>query len=219
MRFLWLAPVLFLLSACNVVISYTPMFTKADEAGAPRLKPGIWTTNHPPSCLVDERKPLAAWPECATGAMIAPGVVGSFTGTGAERRWDRDPFVLAAGDPRIGEVHFRGTMKGRGEGAVEGAAWGYAGVRPLKFDRQGRIIEVSYWVVQCGPPPPPSPNPPAKGEPAHPGTLHPLPGLAMTADRAVCTPDSAAAVRNAAKASEAWADKPVRLHWIRSGTR
>jgi hypothetical protein len=46
-------------------------------------------------------------------------------------------------------------------------------------------------------------------------TEAPLPGLTMKKDDTTCTPDSVAALRNAAKASEAWADDNAAMHWLR----
>jgi len=43
----------------------------------------------------------------------------------------------------------------------------------------------------------------------------PLPGLKMN-DQGGCTPESVAALRNAAKASEAWADDNPMSHWVRT---
>ena len=48
------------------------------------------------------------------------------------------------------------------------------------------------------------------------GTKNPLPGMKMDGDSgASCTPDSVASLRNAAKASEAWADDDAVSHWVR----
>jgi hypothetical protein len=46
-------------------------------------------------------------------------------------------------------------------------------------------------------------------------TNSPLPGLKMTSDLGGCTTDSAAAVRNAAVASEAWVGDNPTSHWVR----
>ncbi len=46
-------------------------------------------------------------------------------------------------------------------------------------------------------------------------TKAPLSGLKMSSEGATCTPDSAAALRNAAKASEAWASENATSHWVR----
>jgi len=45
-------------------------------------------------------------------------------------------------------------------------------------------------------------------------TKTPLPGLKMD-DQGGCTPDSVSALRNAARASEAWADENSTSHWVR----
>jgi hypothetical protein len=90
--------------------------------------------------------------------------------------------------------------------------YGYGAVRPTRFDSEGRITAFTIWPVQCGPPPPKN----AKGEDVAPATLKPLPGIVMKKGDPVCTTTSVAALRNAARASEAWAPQPPReSHWVR----
>jgi len=79
------------------------------------------------------------------------------------------------------------------------APYGYAGVRPTKTDAEGRIVAVSYWIAQCGPPAPPSNKP----NELNLGTRHPLPGLVMKKGDPVCLASTAAAVWGSVKASEA----------------
>lgn len=55
------------LGACNVVVTKAPLFSKADESGAPPLRPGLWRMGSEPDCTVDESKPLIDWPKCAPG--------------------------------------------------------------------------------------------------------------------------------------------------------
>ena len=94
--------------------------------------------------------------------------------------------------------------------------WGYAAVRPTKNDAQGRITAFVYWPILCGPPPPKT----SKEDLGLSGTQHPLPGLTMQDNGADCTTDSKDALRNAARASEAWADKPLaQARWVRDGDR
>ncbi|HEY7853246.1 MAG TPA: hypothetical protein VIB82_09745, partial [Caulobacteraceae bacterium] len=66
----------------------------------------------------------------------------------------------------------------------------------------------SLWPVQCGPPPP--------GDKAA-STSKPLPGMVMKPDDPVCTTTSIPALRAAAKASEAWAEKLLSARWLRDG--
>ena len=109
--------------------------------------------------------------------------------------------MLAAGDPPV--LQLKLELKDGGKAAL----WFYAGVKVLKADRRGRIVEMTAWPAQCGPPPP-------KGS-AKPFTKAPLAGLAMDKD-GNCTPKDAAAVFSAAKASEAWQDEPSSpARWLR----
>src|SRR5579864_9452310 len=100
-----------LLTACNVVITKTPLFSAADEAGAPRLKPGVWLAIKQGDCQFDEKKPIDTWPECAGGAVVKVGeLVGYNKKDGGAGAWEHDPFILAAGDPRIGQLRTTDTL-------------------------------------------------------------------------------------------------------------
>ena len=111
-----------------------------------------------------------------------------------------------------------------------GVEYLYAAYRPLKLDAKGRVIAMKRWPVLCGPPPPPDAAPPSPSDQVGDKAAHaawadlanrvgptksPLPGLKMAADGETCTPDSAAALRAAAKASEAWTEEPATSHWVR----
>jgi hypothetical protein len=88
-------------------------------------------------------------------------------------------------------------------------------VRPTKFDAQGRIVALTLWPIQCGPPPPKDKD----GNDTAAATLKPLPGMQMKPGDAVCTTSSIAALRGAAKVSEPWDPKPADAHWIRDAER
>jgi hypothetical protein len=217
-----------LLGACNVVLTQGPLFKAADEAGAPAMRPGVWLIGQEGGCRFDERAPIDAWPDCAGGAVVKAGEM-----TGPDKKgkgaWEREPFVLAAGDPRIIQMRVQETLSvdasaqasGGGEASASasggGAAqsYGYAGARPVSFDAQGQITSLVYWPVMCGPPPPRN----AKGEEVAGGTQKPLPGMDMKPGDPVCTTTSTAALRGAAKASKAWTEKPMQAHWVRDGAR
>ena len=222
-----LAP-LALLGACNVVMTKDPLFTLADEAGAPRMRPGVWLMGKDGDCKVDEKAPIDAWPECAGGGVVKEGEV-----VGPDKKskggWEHDPFILTAGDPRIMQIRVDMSASVEATASASGGAtasasssppqkaqlYGYGGARATKMDAQGFIIAISYWPVMCGPPPPKN----AKGEDVALGTLKPLPGMDMKPGDATCTTTSTAALRGAAAASKAWADKPMNAHWVRDGDR
>ena len=207
-----------LLSACNVVVTKTPLLTAADEAGAPPLRPGVWVMEDP-DCSVDARQPLTAWPDCAGGMVFKDGEATSYSKKEGKGVWEREPLVLAAGDPRIAQVRFHMNLSsgaGANQSASDQMLYGYAAVRPTAFGPQGRITAFTYWLIQCGPPPPP-PKPNASPKVAFQfGTRHPLPGMQMKKGDALCTTTSVDALRGAAKASFAWREKPMNAHWARA---
>jgi len=214
-----------LLSACNVVVTKSPLFTEADSAGAPTLRPGVWMFFKNPDCQVDERKPFTEWPDCTGGGLVTAGDVAAHKGGAPIGVLEHTPVVLAAGEPRILQAQVDVDLSVDASASASGDAtattssnssesrpYGYGGVRPTRFDSEGRITAFVIWPVQCGPPPPQN----AKGEDVAPATLKPLPGIVMKKGDPVCTTTSVAALRGAAKASEAWAPQPPReSHWVR----
>src|SRR5690242_14029424 len=105
MRAALLILALLTLSACNVVVTRTPMFSVADEAGAAPMKPGVWAFEDP-ACTFDETRPILQWPNCAGGAVIGPGFMMGHDNKGGRDQWERLPLVLARGDPRVAQVLF-----------------------------------------------------------------------------------------------------------------
>lgn len=219
-----------LLSACNVVMTKEPLLTQADGAGAPSLRPGVWMFFKDADCKVDESRPFTEWPDCAGGGLVTPGNVKGHKANAPPDQLEDTPFVLAAGDPRVMQLQVDVDLSMQAEASASGDAtasasasppvhakpYGYAGVRPTKFDDQGRITAFTLWPVQCGPPPPKDKD----GNDTAPATLKPLPGIEMKRGDAVCSTSSVSALRNAAKASEAWAP-PGRgnSHWLRDAQR
>jgi hypothetical protein len=222
---------LILLSGCNVVMTKEPLFTQADGAHAPNLRPGVWIFFKEADCKVDESKPFTEWPDCAGGGLVTPGnVVRGHKANAPPDDLEDTPFVLAAGDPRIIQAQVDVDLSMQADASASGGAtasasasppvhakpYGYGGVRPTKFDEQGRITAFALWPIQCGPPPPKDKD----GNDTGGSTLKPLPGIEMKPGDAVCTTRSVTALRNAAKASEAWAPKPAgESHWIRDAQR
>jgi len=215
MRGLVVLAVALLLGGCNVVVTEGPLFAPADERGAPPLRPGVWRMEDP-KCPVEEALPIDQWPECAGAAVMSPGQMAGFDRKGGKAVLQQIPLVLAAGNPRIAQVSMHEEPPKPGE---PDKGYGYAAVKPLKTDRQRRITEIRYWLVQCGPPPPEARDMPKRDRLPPLGTLHPLPGMKMKPGEAVCTTDSIKALRAAAKASEAWDDEHHSAHWVRDGER
>jgi hypothetical protein len=211
-----------LLSACNVPITEKPMFTAADEAGAPPMKPGVWLIFNQPGCQVDVNKPIDTWDDCAGGAVVSPGDLKGFDAK--KGAWEHAAFVLASGDPRVGQVQLdvdtgvSADANGQQQSGShqKSKPYGYAAVRPGKLDPKGQIVTADYWFVYCGPPPPKDKN----GADTAMGTMKPLPGMKMKPGDAVCVPASKDALRAAAKASEHWGEAGVsNARWLRDGDR
>lgn len=210
--------VLALLGACNMVVTKDPVFSRADGAGAASMRPGVWNGDSSSAdCKVDESKPLSQWPECANGFVVLDDHrLGSFVDQSGARAWSTTEYVLAGGEPRILQVHV--TL---GTDPVMPTVYLYAAYRPTRFDDQGRIVAGQSWVVICGPPPPaPASSSGTHGKPRT-GTLHPFRGLTMDSDGNNCTPDSPAALREAARQSRALtAPKDISAsHWVRDGDK
>ena len=193
-----------MLGACNVVVTTTPLLAKADEAGGPPLKPGLWRFSGDDDCKLDDTKPLADWPSCGGGVVIKDGVAGYYNRDGAAPVWTLQPYVFAAGSPRI----LQAQAKISGDVKVSANPFVYAGAKVTASDSEGRITAFSLWPVQCGPPPP--------GDKAA-ATTQPLPGIELKPGDPVCTTASVTALRNAARASEAWAPKQISARWLRDG--
>ncbi|MFI4934224.1 MAG: hypothetical protein ACHP7N_06370 [Caulobacterales bacterium] len=218
-----------LLGACNVVVTKTPLFTAADEAGAPPLRPGVWLIFTDGDCKFDESRPLLQWPECAGGAIVKQGEIAGHDRKADKDVWEHDPFIFAAGDPRIAQILTTenisvdasatasggATASASSSGGGQTQSYAYAAARPTKTDADGKITAITFWEVLCGPPPPKN----KKGEDTAMGTMKPLPGMEMKPGDAMCTTTSTKALRGAARASEAWKEKALNAHWVRDGEK
>jgi len=190
------------LTACNMVVTDKPMFSAADGAGAPPLRAGVWRIDDP-ACAFDDHLAQSQWPECAHASPPLG---------------ETAPWLLVAGAPPLLQMPLPLPS-----GTSVSLYYFYMAYRPLKLDAKGRVVEMATWFVQCGAPPPPEPGPvklepdakdlSALGKAAL--TKAPFPGLTLRTDMADCTADSPAALRNAAKASEAL-EHPLRVsRWVR----
>ena len=189
------------LGGCNVVYSDQPLFTRADEAGAPAMRPGLWLSDDA-KCQFDETKPVQRWPTCASWSLVRAGQFLEYKAPA----WTSMDYVLAAGAPRVLQVPF--TIE-------KATAYVYAGLKPLRSDSDGRITAVRTWSAQCGPPPPqppPGSAAPSDGKQRS-VTTQPLPGLEIKDDN--CIARDQGPVRASVTASEAWDTTPATAHWVR----
>ncbi len=210
---------LLLLGACNMVVTKTPLFSKADTVGEAQLRPGVWRETPRDPCDFDETKPFIDWPGCANGFIVTDGQVGGYnTDANGKKTWSSSDLLVAGGEPRVIQVLLKDLgVKGLGD-LPFGPMYLYVAARPTKID--ARIVAYTAWPILCGPPPPPDAKGP-DGKAMRMGTLKPLPGLTMDKDDNNCTTSSQAVVRAAAKASVQWQDANATTedHWIRDGDR
>ena len=188
-----------------------PLFTAADAAGAPAPRPGVWLLFKRGDCQFDEARPFTEWPDCAGGALVSPTDIAAREASDPPGQLQRSPYVLAAGDPRIAQV-----LDPSAETTTAGSdnrRFYYAGLRPIRFDAQGRIVEFRFWPVVCGPSPPADVN-----DTTPKPTQHPYPGLEMRSGAPDCTTGSRDALRNAARASDL-GPAAQDARWVRDGDR
>jgi hypothetical protein len=219
-RFLITAGLL-LLGACNMVITKDPVFTRSNASGLP-LREGIWREASDSPCDFDETKPLAQWPDCAKGSVVAKGQIGAWdTDDKGVRTWKTSDVVFADGRPPVAQVHLQDMdLKGLGDVPIKPSLYLYLVIRPTKTDEAGRITAYTGWPIFCGPPPPEGSKGPDGSSPRM-GTLAPLPGLTMDKQGDDCTTASPDALRAAGVASEKWAaaGSMTVTRWVRDGDR
>jgi hypothetical protein len=194
-----------LLAGCGCVVSSTPWFGPDDAVGAPRLRAGVWRVDGPPDkpCHVDERRPLATWPECALGLVVRPFDLLLLKPKRGGWDWESWPYVIADGAPAVMQVNDYSDSSG--------GSYDYLGVRPVRLDSQGLAVVIEGWGVRCKPPPPTAPSGSDVSEPLYPG---------LTAVHEGCTADSAAALRSAARSAEMdYGADVFQAHWVRDGSR
>jgi hypothetical protein len=223
LRALALLAVTLALGGCNLVVSEKPVFTAADVAGTPSLRPGVWSASQP-GCDFKSSDPVAKWPKCAGGGVITATAIMASVDASSPGAADQPPptlakpqmtipYILAAGDPRVMQIDVKLPAGVQGPPAL----FYFAALKPTARDTDGRVVQAEIWPIQCGPPPPPKPAA-ANGDADVGGvTDHPLPGLKIS--DGMCTPTDKAAVLNAAKASRAWADQIGTLRWVRDGVK
>lgn len=201
-RFLCLALVLMTLSGCNAVTSERPLFAVSAGADTPDLRPGLWVMATE-GCKVAVRAPIASWPECANGFVLGESELkgGLVDKTGNFQRGAT--YQKVGGDPLLLQI-----IPNRGRASDEPAIV-YVGWRPTAADAEGRITQARVWPPLC--------RKPGLEE----GRL--LPGLTSAGKDRPCLAATEAALRGAARQSEAWAFGPEGLgltaRWVRDEDR
>ncbi|HEY4028853.1 MAG TPA: hypothetical protein VGM25_00790 [Caulobacteraceae bacterium] len=217
------------LSGCNMVMTDKPMFTAADGSGAPPLHPGVWR-NEKLGCDFDETQAQDKWPLCSDAQagvgnspfwqevsgdpvllqtpLALPGAKASETKYFyvAVRPLKLDPsgrvvamksWPVRCGPPpplpALPAPAPTGAQR-KPDGMTE-AEWADLQAKLTKLRADSEKLQAQLNRVAP--------------------TKNPLPGLKMEKDTGACTPDSVASLRNAAKASEAWADEGAVSHWVR----
>lgn len=143
-RFVTLALMALCLGGCRVAASDRPIFSSADAADAPALKPGLWALVEP-GCRFNTRAAPEKWPDCATALTLRDGAASDARKDQSGKR----RVLIAGGDPAIIQSE---TDEGDGRGFV------YLGLRPLAADSDGTITRARIWPADCSPPPPPPPR-------------------------------------------------------------
>ena len=196
MRWLMLVSACLVLAGCErPVLSHHALFRPADARSAPSFREGIWLNGPSDGCEIDLSRPAGQWPDCADWTLIAQGriVRTKLSGRHAPRRASQ-PFILAAGDPRILQ-----------EAAVDNPGfYRFTVVRPLQSDADGEITAAETWSVVC----PPRPD---KAERA-------VAIAGLEAARAACRLRDVGTLNRVIGQAADWAPHQT-MHWVRDGDR
>ena len=204
------------LAGCgNAVTSTKALFAASDARGQPQPRPGVWgysSSSKLPTCKVDTSQPVGTWDSCAGGFIVRPGEIYSQDGPDKPLKLEYR-FVLARGAPAVFQALELGDKDLYGQ-------YYYAGVRPLKVDAQGRVIELKAWQAMCGPPPPDDPT----GS-SHKLTDRMIAGLSPDSRQDNCIAASASSVRISARDSDGWTTRSgggvseFYFQWVRDGEK
>lgn len=179
------------LSACNMVISETPMFTESDQS-ALLPKDGVWLGDVE-DCRFDAGQAEASWPKCAVW-VIARKSGRELVVTDGKRQSQRVVAIFASGTPNVVQGKWTDDAK-----KPPSTLYGFYGLEPGKVGPNGRFAAASIWPVECG----------IKSG----AGIDRFPGISPE-----CRPSSKKAIRAAAKSSRPAAEVS-RLRWLRPEKR
>jgi hypothetical protein len=200
-----------MLGGCAVVTSDRPLFSAAERAGAPVLKPGLWAMPNA-DCRYDEQAQAATWPECANPSVVTAATIAGGERDASGRTSQVLAYVLARGDPPVVQVAAPPSEP-------KGPKFVYAGLRPTAFDGDRRVTAARIWLALCARPPR------AKDATLTPPPETLPPGLVKRPGDPSCVAAAADPVRKAVVRSEGWIaaggadDLSLSAHWVRDGDR
>jgi hypothetical protein len=201
-----------LLGGCNMVMSETPWFSAADQAGAPIVREGVWA-GPATDCVFNKDDPADQWPACANGVVLRGDQLREQLGSA--NGGDVVTFVLAAGDPAIWQFHIPLDPKVAAEEPAP--QYVYIAFVPTAKDHDGRVVAFRDWTVQCGPPTQNKSGKLGGGDIKDFPTKTPFAGLKMSGSD--CTADSKDALFNAARLSETLSPPDPEMRWLRDGDK
>lgn len=202
-----------LVASCNMVTSQTPLFSSADAQGQAQFRSGVWM-DEAKGCVVDTAMPIGQWPDCADAWVVHPGeILAGRDAKAPASTWQSYKTVVTSGNPAVLQIEVGDESDGP-KGYV------YAGLRTLKTDGEGRIIEYKAWPALCGPPPKADPT----GEKSAVVSDQLIAGLVADKDKQDCTASAQGPVRASVAQSEAWNDTDDNggrdhARWIRDGDK
>jgi hypothetical protein len=138
-RNLVLVLALLCLGGCRMATSERPLFTVADAADAPVLKPGLWALVET-GCRFNTKTAPEKWPDCATPLSLRDGAAVAVKRGESSRR---NAVLIAGGDPVVLQAD------ATDEGGAAGRKFAYFGLRPLAADEDGTVTRARVWPAEC----------------------------------------------------------------------
>lgn len=127
------------LGGCRMAVSERPLFTVADAADAPALKPGLWALVES-GCRFNTKAAPEKWPDCATPLALRDGAAVAVRRGESPRR---NAVLIAGGDPAVLQAD------ATDEDGTSGRKFAYFGLRPLAADADGTVTRARVWPAQC----------------------------------------------------------------------
>jgi hypothetical protein len=192
-----------LLAGCNMVVADEPMLARGPET--PVMKPGVWVDAGKPDCEYDKASPVETWPQCASPLIIrADGAWLDYNKDSG--KWRAEDVVLGTDDPTVVQVALPLDLP---LADANPPKFIFLAMRPTEHDDAGRISAMETWMMQCGPL---DKGKSDKLDAEAMATKAPFKGLTMVDGN--CHADGIPALVNAARESEALADKKGAAHWL-----